>query len=94
MPDTWDGTGPTPTGWAKTAVDLHVGTSNTALDIPDAFAVLLQGAPAQANMTGPERAAVAQAIAQRVQLTSADYTSGGYVPKARAADEAAEKKER
>lgn len=86
MPDTWDGTGPTPLGWAKSAtVPWVASASDAVLPIPDDLAAELQGAPAQARLTGPERASVASAIAGR-----GSTVLDGRTPKANAAQGAAE----
>jgi hypothetical protein len=66
VPDTWDGTGPTPLGWTKSATIPWVNSAADAvLPLPDDLAAELQVAPAQARLTGLERAAVSGAISSR-----------------------------
>lgn len=66
IPETWDGTGPTPPGWTKTATNPWVLTATDAvLPIPDELATELQAPPAQARLTAAERAAVTAAISSR-----------------------------
>lgn len=89
MPDTWDGTGPTPSGWGKSAsVPWVASATDTVLPIPDDLAAELQSAPAQARLTAGERSAVSAAIAAR-GLVVLD----GRTPKASAAEKAAEEGE-
>lgn len=76
--ETWDGNGPTPVGWARTAVNLHTGPTNSVLELPDNFAVLLNGPTAQSRLTGQERAQVAIAIAGRITI---DIPGSGYTLK-------------
>jgi hypothetical protein len=86
MPETWDGTGPTPPGWAKSAtVPWVTNASNVVLPLPDDLAAELQSAPAQARLSASERTTVANAIASRGQTVL-----DGRTPKANAAQGAAE----
>ncbi len=77
MPLTWDGNGPTPPGWSKTAVDLHTGPLNSALELPDQIMAMVNGPEAQSRLSGPERAQIAQASASRVTI---DLPGQGYAP--------------
>lgn len=87
MPDTWDGTGATPPGWTKSASAVWVASpTDAAVPLSDALAAELQSPEAQAKLTGPERAAVATAIAGRSNVELNDKT-----PKAKAVQVAAEK---
>ncbi len=82
MPQTWDGQGATPPGWTKRATANYViNASTAALPLEDSLVTILQGGQAQARLTGPEIATLAQAIAGRVTV---DLDAGGYVPKASA----------
>lgn len=66
MPVTWDGLGPTPLGWAKSASVPWVATAADAvLPLPEDLTVELQSAPAQARLTTAERAQLSAAIAAR-----------------------------
>jgi hypothetical protein len=87
MPQTWDGQGPTPPGWTKSASSVWVASAtDAAIPLSDALAAELQGAPAQARLTGSERATLATAIAGRSQVEL-----DGRTPKASAAQGAAGK---
>lgn len=91
-PDTWDGSGATPPGWTRTAVDLHVGAVDSALEIPDAFVTALQSPQAQSRLSVADRATLTAAIATRATI---DLPASGYAPKPNAADvAAAESKEK
>lgn len=66
VPETWDGTGPTPPGWTRTATIPWVNSATDAvLPIPDDLAAELQSAPAQARLSAAERAAVSGALSAR-----------------------------
>lgn len=79
MPPTWDGTGPCPPGWTKQPVAVWVQTVNAAaVPVSDALAALLQGAPAQARLSGTEKTTLSAAIAARAIV---DLEAGVYVPK-------------
>lgn len=82
MAPTWDGQGPCPWGWTKQVVANYVASAlDSALPIPDDLAALLQGPPAQANLSGAEKGALTAAIAARAVV---DLDAGGKVPKAEA----------
>lgn len=67
--ETWDGQGPTPPGWTKSATAVWVASAaDAAAPLPDEMATELQRGAAQARLTGPERAALATAIAGRAQV--------------------------
>lgn len=69
MPDTWDGTGPTPPGWTKTVTAVYVSSpTDAAVPVSDTLAAALQDAKAQAKLTGQERAALATALAGRTSV--------------------------
>lgn len=81
MPPAWDGTGPTPPGWTKSASVPWVTDANSAvLPLPDDLAAQLQSAPAQARLSAAERAQVTAAISSR-----AEVVLDGRTPKANAA---------
>lgn len=87
---TWDGTGPTPPGWTKSAtVPWLNSASDAVLPLPDDLTAELQSAPAQARLTGPERAAIASAVAGR-----GSTILDGRIPKSKAAQGVAERDER
>lgn len=87
MPDTWDGTGPTPPGWTKSASAVWVASpTDAAVPLSDSVAAELQRPDSQARLTGSERAAIAVAIAGRSDIELGDRT-----PKAKAVQGAAEK---
>jgi hypothetical protein len=66
VPETWDGTGPTPPGWTRTATIPWVNSATDAvLPLPDDLAAELQTAPAQARLSAAERTAVSGAISSR-----------------------------
>lgn len=86
MPATWDGQGACPFGWTKQQQQVWVASASDAiLPLPDALVPLLQAAPAQARLTGPEIAALATAIAGR---STVDLDAGAWVPKAEAVSQA------
>jgi hypothetical protein len=79
IPDTWDGTGPTPLGWTSRASINWVATANdSAVPIPDDMAAQLQQSDALARLSAPERGTLIAAIASR---TDTDTETGGYSPK-------------
>lgn len=87
MPQTWDGQGATPPGWTKSVSAVWVASAtDAAIPLSDTLAADLQGAPAQARLTGQERATLATAIAGRSQVEL-----DGRTPKAKAAQGAAGK---
>jgi hypothetical protein len=89
MPPTWSGSGATPPGWTKQMEQVWVASvADSVLPLPDSLAALLQGPPAQANLTGPEKAQLNSAIAGRVTV---DLDVGGYIPKANGAAQGAGK---
>lgn len=66
MPATWDGTGATPPGWAKSAADVWVASASDAvLPLPDDVVAELQAAPAQARLSAAEKTTLSSAIAGR-----------------------------
>lgn len=66
MPDTWDGTGPTPPGWAASATVPWVATPlDAVLPLPDDIAAELQAVPVQARLSASERLSISSAIASR-----------------------------
>jgi hypothetical protein len=66
VPDTWDGTGPTPPGWTRTAtVPWTNSAADAVLPLPDDLAAELQGAPAQARLSAAEKGAITAAINSR-----------------------------
>lgn len=66
MPPTWDGQGATPPGWTKQAVSVYlVDALTAALPLPDDLVALVNAAPAQARLTGLERAAFATTVLGR-----------------------------
>lgn len=76
MPDTWDGTGPTPPGWLKTVADPITATDGTVyLAITGSEAALSD--PTQLNkLTGQERAALNKVNqAQLVDLKAIAYAA-------------------
>lgn len=90
MPSTWDGQGAIPPGWTKQAVAVYVASAlDTALPLPDSLVSILQGGPAQSLLTAPEIATLAAAISGRVTVD----LDAGYVPKANAAQAAANRTE-
>lgn len=83
MPPSWDGQGALPPGWTRHIVANYVASAATsALPIPDDLAALLQGPPAQANLSGAEKGTLTAAINGRATV---DLDVGGYVPKAASA---------
>jgi hypothetical protein len=87
-PETWDGTGETPLGWTKSATAPWTASATDAvLPIPDDLVTELQRPAAQVRLTGGERATLATAIAARTAVVL-----DGRTPKARAAEKAAEGK--
>lgn len=87
--ESWDGQGEAPFGWTKQATAVYVVSAlDTALPLPDDLVAQLQAGPAQAALSGPEKATLNAAIATR---TVKDLEAGGYRPKANPALGAGEK---
>jgi hypothetical protein len=89
MPATWNGVGPTPLGWTKSASINWVASALTsAVAIPDTLATELQKPASLALLSAAEQTTLLAAIAARVNV---DTETGGYLPKAHsAANQAAE----
>lgn len=89
MPETWDGTGPTPPGWTKNAtVSWVASAASAAVPVPDSLATQLQRPESLARLSVAERNTLSAAIAGRVNV---DTEAGGHTPKASAASQAAER---
>jgi lysophospholipase L1-like esterase len=72
MPTTWNGVGPTPPGWTRSASRIWYKQNATCyLPLSDALVTRLQADPAQARLTGPEQTALASAIASRTTIDPA-----------------------
>lgn len=82
MPASWDGQGATPPGWTKHVASEYVVNASTAwVAIPDDTAALLSAPEAAGRLTGPELAALVQAINERANV---DPEAQGGSPKANA----------
>lgn len=89
MPDNWNGSGETPPGWTKRAsTNWVISALSSALPISDSMATELQKPESLALLSAAEQTTLVTAIAARVNV---DIEIGGYLPKANAAAQAAEK---